>query len=105
MLAASLRDQGEGVEVGTTSPAGAKAVDAPAADTGYDTALAGHGLPAGLEVFDQLRHCLVVADDLLGDDGEAYKQASTVRCPAFGGPFLIDIGNQCLFGTQNAESA
>ncbi|WP_316781567.1 MBL fold metallo-hydrolase [Streptomyces sasae] len=82
-----------------------KAVAALAADTGYDTVLAGHGLPAGPEVFDQLRHYLADADELLGDDGEAYKQAITARYPAFGGPFLIDIGNQYLFGTQNAESA
>ena len=82
-----------------------KAVDELAAAPGYDTVLAGHGLPASPEVFDQLRAYLADAGELLGDDGEAYKQAITARYPGFGGPFLIDIGNQYLFGAGNAENS
>ncbi|MFJ9704845.1 MBL fold metallo-hydrolase [Streptomyces sp. NPDC101234] len=80
----------------------AKAVDALAADPAYDTVLAGHGLPAGPEVFDELRRYLADAGELLGADGAAYKQAIIERYPAWGGPFLIDIGNQYLFGATGA---
>ncbi|MFJ3803039.1 MBL fold metallo-hydrolase [Streptomyces sp. NPDC090088] len=80
----------------------AKAVDALAADPSYDTVLAGHGLPAGPEVFDDMRRYLADAAELLGDDGAAYKRAMVERYPAWGGPFLIDIGNQYLFGATGA---
>jgi glyoxylase-like metal-dependent hydrolase (beta-lactamase superfamily II) len=73
-----------------------------AADTGYDTILAGHGLPAGPEVYTELLRYLADARELLGDDGEAYKKAITDRYPGYGSPFLIDIANQYLFGTRDA---
>ncbi|MGY4745642.1 MBL fold metallo-hydrolase [Streptomyces sp. ATMOS53] len=79
-----------------------RAVDTLAADTSYDTILAGHGLPAGPEVYAGLRRYLADARDLLGDDGEAYKKAILQRYPSYRGPFLIDIGNQYLFGAQSA---
>ncbi|MDH6521800.1 glyoxylase-like metal-dependent hydrolase (beta-lactamase superfamily II) [Streptomyces sp. SAI-135] len=82
-------------------PGWTKAVEQLAADPAYDTVLPGHGLPAGPEVFDQLRRYLTDAAELLGDDGEAYKRAITARHTGFGGTFLIDIGNQYLFGTDN----
>ncbi|WP_406327027.1 MBL fold metallo-hydrolase [Streptomyces sp. NBC_00203] len=77
-------------------------VDTLAADTSYDTILAGHGLPAGPEVYAELRQYLTDAHELLGDDGETYKKAILERYPSYGGPFLIDIGNQYLFGAQGA---
>ncbi|MEU1301456.1 MULTISPECIES: MBL fold metallo-hydrolase [Streptomyces] len=89
-------------------PGWTKAIDelaAQAAGGPYDTVLAGHGLPAGPEVFDQLHRYLADAGELLGDDGEAYKQAITARYPDFGGPFLLDIGNQYLFTAPGAEIA
>ncbi|MEV5177070.1 MBL fold metallo-hydrolase [Streptomyces flaveolus] len=79
-------------------PGWVKAVDELAADPSYDTVLPGHGLPAGPEVFDELRRYLADAGELLADDGEAYRQAILARYPAWGGRFLIDIGNQYLFG-------
>ncbi|MFF3663811.1 MBL fold metallo-hydrolase [Streptomyces olivochromogenes] len=78
-----------------------KAIENLAAEASYDTILAGHGLPAGPEVYAELRRYLADARDLLGDDGEAYKKAILERYPSYGGPFLIDIGNQYLFGAQN----
>ncbi|WP_416971798.1 MBL fold metallo-hydrolase [Streptomyces sp. 4F14] len=75
-----------------------KAVDALAAETGYDTVLAGHGLPAGPEVYAGIRRYLADARALLGDDGEAYKKAIVDRYPTHTGPFLIDIANRSLFG-------
>ncbi|MET8977488.1 MBL fold metallo-hydrolase [Streptomyces sp. NPDC004539] len=75
-----------------------KALDTLAADPSYDTVLAGHGLPAGPEVFGELRRYLADARELLGDDGEAYKKAIMGRYPEHGGPFLIDIANGYLFG-------
>jgi hypothetical protein len=77
-------------------------MDQLAADSSYHTILAGHGLPAGPEVYAELRHYLADARELLGDDGEAYKQAILERYPSYGAPFLIDIGNQYLFGAQSA---
>ncbi|MER6528832.1 MBL fold metallo-hydrolase [Streptomyces sp. NPDC001508] len=79
-----------------------RAVEQLAADSSYDTILAGHGLPAGPEVYEGLRRYLADARELLGDDGEAYKKAILERYPPHGGPFLIDIGNQYLFGAQGA---
>ena len=75
-----------------------QAVDKLAADDGYDTVLAGHGLPAGPEIYAELRRYLTDARALLGDDGDAYKKAITDRYPSYGGPFLIDIANRYLFG-------
>ena len=83
-------------------PGWAKAVDELAAESSYDTVLAGHGLPAGPEVFDELRRYLADAGELLGSDGEAYKRAILARYPAWGGSFLIDIANQYLFGATDA---
>ncbi|MGW3570513.1 MBL fold metallo-hydrolase [Streptomyces sp. NPDC000941] len=80
----------------------AKAVDDLAAQPAYDTVFCGHGLPAGPEVFDEMRRYLADAGELLGDDGEAYKQAIVARYPAWGGTVLIDIGNQYLFGAPPA---
>ncbi|MEV4316082.1 MBL fold metallo-hydrolase [Actinocrispum sp. NPDC049592] len=74
------------------------AVDKFAAETGYDTILAGHGLPADRGVLAELTEYLTAAHELLGDDGEAYKKAILQRFPAYGGEFLIDIGNGYLFG-------
>ncbi|WP_217575799.1 MBL fold metallo-hydrolase [Streptomyces sp. GbtcB7] len=71
-----------------------------ASDDAYDTILAGHGLPAGREVFGEMLEYLAAARELLGDDGEAYKKAIVERFPSYGSPFLIDIGNQYLFGGQ-----
>lgn len=77
-----------------------QAIDALAADGSYDTILAGHGLPAGAEIYDELRRYLADAHELLGNDGEEYKKAILQRYPSYGGPFLIDIANQFLFGAQ-----
>ncbi|MCH5671073.1 MBL fold metallo-hydrolase [Streptomyces gilvus] len=79
-----------------------KAVDALAADTSYDTILAGHGLPATPAVYGELRGDLADARELLGEDGEAYKKAILERYPSYGGPFLIDLAHQYLFGAQGA---
>ncbi|WP_037682412.1 MBL fold metallo-hydrolase [Streptomyces griseus] len=73
-------------------------VDALAAESGYDTILAGHGLPTGPEVYDAVRRYLADAHELLGDDGEAYKKAIVDRYPSHVGPFIIDIANRSLFG-------
>ncbi|MCX4760196.1 hypothetical protein OG562_04200 [Streptomyces sp. NBC_01275] len=43
---------------------------------------------------------LEAADDLLSDDGEAYKQAIIERYPAYAAPFVVDIGNFYLFDTR-----
>ncbi|MET9082826.1 MBL fold metallo-hydrolase [Streptomyces sp. NPDC004237] len=79
-----------------------QAVERLAAEPSYDTVLAGHGLPAGPEVYEELRRYLADARELLGEDGEAYKKAITDRYPTYGAPFLIDIGNEYLFGARNA---
>lgn len=79
-----------------------RAVKQLAAEGGYDTVLAGHGLPAGPEVYAELERYLTDAGELLGDDGEAYKKAITDRYPAYGGAFLIDIANRYLFGGGHA---
>ncbi|NEB04176.1 MBL fold metallo-hydrolase [Streptomyces sp. SID13726] len=68
-------------------------------DPAYDTVLPGHGLPAGQAVFAEMAEYLEAARELLGDDGEAYKQAIIERFPSYGSPFVIDIGNYYLFGT------
>ncbi|MDX3799173.1 MBL fold metallo-hydrolase [Streptomyces sp. AK04-3B] len=72
-------------------------VDALAAESGCDTILAGHGLPAGPEVYEEIRGYLADARELLGDDGQAYKKAIVDRYPAYVGPFIIDIANRSLF--------
>ncbi|WP_128430818.1 MBL fold metallo-hydrolase [Streptomyces cyaneus] len=72
-------------------------VDALAAESGYDTILAGHGLPAGPEIYEEVRRYLADAQELLGDDGEAYKKAIVDRYPSHVGPFIIDIANRSLF--------
>ncbi|GAA4729474.1 hypothetical protein [Phytohabitans rumicis] len=83
-------------------PGWRSAVDRLAADPAYDIILAGHGAPADRGVFTEMAGYLAVAAELLGDDGEAYKRAILARFPAYDGPFLIDIGNQYLFGTGQA---
>ncbi len=45
---------------------------------------------------------LDAARELLGDDGQAYKQAIIERFPTYGIPFVIDISNSYLFGTRPA---
>ncbi|WP_266377040.1 MBL fold metallo-hydrolase [Streptomyces canus] len=72
------------------------------ADPSYDTVLPGHGLPAGQAVFAEMAAYLEAAGELLGDDGEAYKQAIIERYPDYAAPFVIDIGNFYLFGTRPA---
>ncbi|MBK3580730.1 MBL fold metallo-hydrolase [Streptomyces sp. MBT65] len=72
-------------------------VDALATESGYDTILAGHGLPAGPEIYEEVRRYLADAHELLGDDGEAYKKAIVDRYPSHVGPFIIDIANRSLF--------
>jgi hypothetical protein len=42
---------------------------------------------------------LEVARELLGDDGQAYKQAIIQRFPTYAAPLVIDISNFYLFGT------
>jgi glyoxylase-like metal-dependent hydrolase (beta-lactamase superfamily II) len=74
-----------------------RAVDALAAESGYDTILAGHGLPTGPEVYEQVHRYLDDARELLGDDGQAYKEAIVDRYPSHIGPFIIDIANRSLF--------
>ncbi|MFF5985162.1 MBL fold metallo-hydrolase [Streptomyces olindensis] len=78
-----------------------QAVDALAAESGYDTVLAGHGLPTGPEVYADVRRYLADARELLGDDGDAYKRAIVDRYPAHVGPFIIDIANRSLFGASH----
>ncbi|MEU3935694.1 MBL fold metallo-hydrolase [Streptomyces sp. NPDC029044] len=75
-----------------------RAVDALAAESGYGTILAGHGLPTGPEVYADVLRYLTDARELLGDDGDAYKKAIVGRYPAHVGPFIIDIANRSLFG-------
>jgi glyoxylase-like metal-dependent hydrolase (beta-lactamase superfamily II) len=72
-------------------------VDALAAESGYDTILAGHGLPTGPEVYEEVHRYLADARELLGEDGEAYKKAIVDRYPSHVGPFIIDIANRSLF--------
>ncbi|MFD9934356.1 MBL fold metallo-hydrolase [Streptomyces massasporeus] len=74
-------------------------IDSLAAESGYDTILAGHGLPTGPEVYDEVRRYLADARELLGNDGEAYKKAIVDRYPSHVGPFIIDIANRSLFGS------
>lgn len=64
---------------------------------GYDTVLAGHGLPTTPAVFAELERYLADAAELLGDDGAAYKAAIIDRYPGYGGQFVIDIANRYLF--------
>jgi glyoxylase-like metal-dependent hydrolase (beta-lactamase superfamily II) len=73
-------------------------VDVLAAESEYDTILAGHGLPAGPEIYEDVRRYLADAHELLGDDGDAYKKAIVDRYPSYVGPFIIDIANRSLFG-------
>lgn len=79
-----------------------RAIDQLAADESYHTVLAGHGLPATPQVYAELRRYLADAQELLGDDGEAYKKAILDRYPAYGGAFIIDIANRYLFGGGHA---
>ncbi|MFI5874336.1 MBL fold metallo-hydrolase [Streptomyces sp. NPDC051445] len=69
------------------------------ADPAYDTILPGHGLPAGQAVLAEMAEYLKVAGELLGDDGQAYKQAIIERFPTYAAPLVIDISNLYLFGT------
>jgi len=69
------------------------------ADPAYDTILPGHGLPAGQAVLTEMTEYLEVARELLGDDGQAYKQAIIQRFPTYAAPLVIDISNFYLFGT------
>jgi hypothetical protein len=71
-------------------------------DPAYDTILPGHGLAAGQAVFAEMAEYLDAARELLGDDGQAYKQAIIERFPTYGIPFVIDISNYYLFGTRPA---
>ncbi|GGM96708.1 MBL fold metallo-hydrolase [Streptomyces fuscichromogenes] len=77
-----------------------RALDLLAAQTGFDTVLAGHGLPTGPEIYADVRRYLADARELLGDDGEAYKKAIVERHPSLVGPFIIDIANRSLFPTD-----
>lgn len=79
-----------------------KAVERLAGEEGYDTVLVGHGTPAGPEVFGKVGRYLTDAEELLGDDGEAYKEAIVDRYPRYGGRFVIDIANRYLFGAGHA---
>ncbi|MEU6201210.1 MBL fold metallo-hydrolase [Streptomyces sp. NPDC047061] len=72
------------------------------ADPAYETILPGHGLPAGQGVLTEMAEYLQVARELLGDDGQAYKEAMIKRFPTHRIPFIIDIGNYYLFGTRPA---
>lgn len=74
-----------------------RAVSLLAQAEGYDTVLAGHGLPTTPAVFGELERYLADAAELLGDDGAAYKAAITKRYPEYGGQFVIDIANRSLF--------
>jgi glyoxylase-like metal-dependent hydrolase (beta-lactamase superfamily II) len=76
------------------------AVEQLAADPAYDTILPGHGMHADRGVFAELSQYLADAQRLLGDDREAYKNAILGRYPDWRGAFLIDIGNQYLYGSQ-----
>jgi hypothetical protein len=57
-----------------------------------------HGLPAGLPCSEYLD----ASRDLLGYDGEAHEQAVIEHFGAYTIPFVIDIGNFCLFSTRPA---
>lgn len=85
----------------TTSTAGRQILEK-LADPAYDTILPGHGLPAGPAVLAENAEYLRTARELLGDDGQAYKQAIIEGFPDYGIPFVIDIGNYYLFGTRPA---
>jgi len=76
-------------------------VDALAAESGYDTILAGHGLPTGPEIYEDVRSYLADAHELLGDDGDTYKKAIVDLYPSYVGPFIIDIANRSLFGAAH----
>jgi glyoxylase-like metal-dependent hydrolase (beta-lactamase superfamily II) len=79
-----------------------KAVEHLAIEGEYHTILAGHGLPATPEIYDELRRYLADGRELLGDDGDAYKKAILDRYPAYGGAFVIDIANGYLFGAGHS---
>ncbi|MFE2062300.1 MBL fold metallo-hydrolase [Streptomyces sp. NPDC059467] len=81
-------------------PGWQEAVEKLAAETSYDTILTGHGLPAGSEVFEELRRYLADARRLLADHGAEYKDAIVERYPSYRSPLLIDIGSQYLFGGE-----
>ena len=68
-----------------------------AAESGYDTILAGHGLPTGPEVYEDVLRYLADTRELPDDDGEAYEKAIVHRYPSYVGPFIIDIANRSLF--------
>jgi glyoxylase-like metal-dependent hydrolase (beta-lactamase superfamily II) len=70
-----------------------------AADAGYGTVLAGHGLPTGREVFAQLTDYLQAAGDVLGAGPDAYKSAITERFPDYRIPLLLDLSNRDLPAT------
>ncbi len=72
-----------------------------AGESGYDTVLAGHGVPAGPEVYADVERYLADARELLGNDGDAYKAAITARYPDYAGVFVIDIANRYLFGAAH----
>ena len=78
-----------------------QAVDALASESGYDTILAGHGVPTDPDVYEHVRRYLADARELLGDDGDAYKKAIVDKYPAHVGPFIIDIANRSLFPAGN----
>lgn len=98
LIAQDLVYHGVHLYLGNNDIAGwQQVVDALAAESGYDTILAGHGLPAGPEIYEEVRRYLADAHELLGDDGEAYKKAIVDRYPSHVGPFIIDIANRSLF--------
>ncbi|MEU5595011.1 MBL fold metallo-hydrolase [Streptomyces sp. NPDC020298] len=99
LIAQDLVYNGVHLYLGNNDVAGwQQAVDALAAESGYDTILAGHGRPTGPEIYAEVRAYLAEARELLGDDGEVYKKAIVDRYPSYVGPFLIDIANRSLFG-------
>ncbi|GAQ51370.1 MBL fold metallo-hydrolase [Streptomyces acidiscabies] len=76
-------------------------IDRFAAETGYDTVLPGHGEPTGPAVWAELTDYVDAGRELLGDDGDAYKEAITARYPDYRGAALIDIANAYLFGPKD----
>lgn len=78
-----------------------EAIELLAGAEGYDTVLAGHGLPATAAVFDEVRRYLTDGAELLGDDGDAYKKAIIARYPDYAGQFVIDIANGYLFADRS----
>jgi glyoxylase-like metal-dependent hydrolase (beta-lactamase superfamily II) len=72
----------------------------------YPRILPGHGVPAGPELYDHMRHYLTTARDLLSHSVDApdFKARLTAAFPSYGGHALIDHQQRFLFPPQRANA-